>query len=140
MEVGDLARDVERHDLPLAFGRGLAAADIACDDRAGAHRAVAFAHDVLVGPEIGNLHGQAQERGLLLLGERGDALHLADERVVIGMKGVHDGLPCLRREHEDPQPSAPMIEWLMMQRVSHIVESWSLTIEGSAWNLPRLGP
>jgi hypothetical protein len=55
--------------------------------------AVALAHDVLVGPEIHDLHRQAQERRPLLIGERGDALHLADERVGSGMKGVHDGAP-----------------------------------------------
>ena len=98
LQVRDVARDVKGHDLALAGQGHLVAADKALKDKAAPGRAIALAHDVLVGPDGLNLHGQV-EKGLPLLGrEVGDAFQLAHERVLVGCRG-HGWLLRLRREH-----------------------------------------
>jgi hypothetical protein len=97
---------VEGHDLSLA-GRGhLVAAGEALEEEAAPGRAIALAHDVLVGPDGLNLHGQV-EKGLPLLGrEVGDAFQLADERVRVGWRG-HGGSCGCGGSTRLSQPSAP---------------------------------
>src|SRR5215208_5533351 len=94
LQVGDVARDVKGHDLALAGQGHLVAADKALKDEAAPGRAIALTHDVLVGPDGLNLHGQVEE-GLPLLGrEVGDAFQLADKRVLVGWRGHNGSYSC----------------------------------------------
>jgi hypothetical protein len=99
--VRDLARDVKGEDLALALLGHAVAAGEAVDQQARPGGAVALPHDVLIGAEVLDLHGQAHEGRPLPVREGDDALHLADERMAVRMKGVHDAAPGSRREHTD---------------------------------------
>src|SRR5215207_4319575 len=94
LQVGDVARNVKGHDLALAGQGHLVAADKALEDEAAPGRAVALAHDVLVGPDGLNPHGQVEEGLPLLRREVGDALQLADERMLVGCRGHGSSCGC----------------------------------------------
>jgi len=79
LQVGEVARRVERHDLPLAAVEELVAADEAFEDEAALGRLVLVADDVLVGGEALHRHRQGEQRLLVVGGEVGDALELADQ-------------------------------------------------------------
>src|SRR5215203_1678990 len=63
---------------------------------------VPLPHDVLVGPEVHDLHREIDEYLPLLIREGEDALQLADERLRDGIVSCsQDGAPlCLRRERD----------------------------------------
>src|SRR5215210_974822 len=85
LQVGDVARDVEAHDLALALTRELIHAGEAFEHEARPRRTIPLAHDILVCPELGYLHRQVREGLALLVSQREDALQLADERTVKGL-------------------------------------------------------
>ena len=79
------------HDLALAAVCHAVAAGEALDEQAGARDTVAFPHDVLLGPEVLDLHGQSGEHLLLLIREGEDALQLRDEGLAVGV--IQDRAP-----------------------------------------------
>jgi hypothetical protein len=70
LQIGDVAGDVERHDLPAARWHGGVAARESFNDKADDRRPVAFANDILVGAK--HLDGRPQ----------------AGERAVFGLSGI----------------------------------------------------
>ena len=80
LEVGDIAADVERLDLPLALSGDIVAAGEALDDEAALGGGVTFADDILIRRNGFQPQRQALEGSLLLWCERSDALQLADQR------------------------------------------------------------
>src|SRR5215217_3149790 len=58
----------------------------AAQDQAGPGGTVAFAHDILVLLQDSHLHRQGLEGLALVIGQDKDALELADERIVAGVK------------------------------------------------------
>src|SRR3954451_8010326 len=85
---------------------------------------VPLPHDVLVRPEVHDLHGQICERLPLAVGEDGDALQLADERMGRGSPsfGQRSAPLCSGGSARISQPSAPIdvLLVLMMEQLSHI--------------------
>src|SRR3954471_15222405 len=84
LEVRDVPCNVEVEDLTAARAGDLVGAGEPVLDEKAARGAVANAHNVLVGPKVLDLDGQAFESGPLVLGEKKDALQLADERTNMG--------------------------------------------------------
>jgi hypothetical protein len=90
LEVGNVAGDVERQDLPLALGREDVATGEARDDEAALGGAVTRPHDVLVRRNGFQPQRQAQQGGLLLSRECSDAFQLADQRGGVVVNSVQD--------------------------------------------------
>jgi hypothetical protein len=66
LKVGNVARRVEREDLPLARVRDLVAADEALEDEAALARRVTLADDVVVGRDLADAPRQPRQRAPLL--------------------------------------------------------------------------
>jgi hypothetical protein len=96
---GDLARDVERDNLPLAVVGQLVAAEKPLQEKAARGGTVALAHDILAGVERFDSPANALERVLLVIRENEDGFQLADQRA--GVESFSQGrLPNhYRREH-----------------------------------------
>ena len=80
LQIGNIAGDVKRHDLPPAGRHGGIAAGEAFKDETHDGRAVAFADDVVM--RVEHLDGRPQlgERALLRLRRVADGLELAKQR------------------------------------------------------------
>src|SRR4051794_17570951 len=61
LQVGDVARNMEREDLPLAAFDDLVAAGEAFEDQAALRRPVLVPDDVLIGLEVPQHHRQADD-------------------------------------------------------------------------------
>src|SRR3954471_628907 len=72
---------MEREDLPLAALDDLVAAGEGLQNQAALRRPVVVPDDVLIGLEVPHHHRQADDGAPLLVGQRRDALELADERM-----------------------------------------------------------
>jgi hypothetical protein len=84
VEVGSVAPDVERHDLPLAPGDHLGGAGHPLQQKTAPGGLVAFAGDVLVRLDRDRLHRNGANCGGLRLREDQDAGQLGVERMVGG--------------------------------------------------------
>src|SRR5215207_4203148 len=100
LEVGNVAGDVKRQDLPLAVVGQLVAAEKPLQEKAARGGTVTLAHDVLAGTKGLDGPADALERVLLVIRENEVGFQFADEwgRVEGFSYGV---LPshCYRREH-----------------------------------------
>jgi hypothetical protein len=94
LQVGDVARDMEREDLPLAALDDLVAAGEAVEDQAALRRPVLVSDDVLIGLEVPHHHRQGDDGVPLLVGQRRYALELADERMERVGGGCVHGASC----------------------------------------------
>jgi hypothetical protein len=79
LQVGDVAGDVERHDLPLALRGELVAAGEALDDHAAFGRPVSVPDEILILADGPDRHGQFEGGTLLFVREFDDALQLTDQ-------------------------------------------------------------
>src|SRR5918993_216803 len=110
LKIGNIARDVERENLPLAGFGQLVAVSEAFQNEAALSRSVALPHKVLIGTDRLNNPADGAEHVLLVLGEDKDALQLVDEWDCVGGRS-HDGLPsasCRGSTHLS-QPVAPVV-------------------------------
>ena len=130
LKVGNIAGDVEGRDLAPALPRDLVGAGEALQERARPGGTVPLPHDVLVRPEVHDLHGQICERVPLAVGEGGDALQLADERMGRGSPSFgQDGAPLFQAgAHGSLSHQRPLMFLivLMIEELSHINEFPSL--------------
>src|SRR5215203_2048042 len=95
LQVADVARDMEREDLPLAAFDDLVAAGEAFENQAALRRPILVSHDVLIGLEVPQHHRQGDDGLPLLVGKRRYALELADERMErVGGGCVHVASCC----------------------------------------------
>ena len=70
LQIGDVPRNMERHDLPLAVAQHLVAALQALKDEAALQGPVAFPHNVLVCSDVPDRKRQTQKRVLFHLRKR----------------------------------------------------------------------
>ena len=94
LKVGNVARRVEREDLPLARVRDLVAADEALENEAALARRVALADDVVVGGDLADAPRQPRQRAPLLA-ERAKMLSS------LRTSGVSARCPCMRSRMVD---------------------------------------
>src|SRR3954471_21806068 len=100
LEVGDVAADVKRQDLPLAGLGHLVAVDEAVENEAARGGALTLTNDVLIGFESFDRPAEALEGVLLGIRENDLALQFANERGCV--EGFSHGVllgRCHRREH-----------------------------------------
>jgi hypothetical protein len=114
LQVRDVARDVEAHDLTAAIVQDQVAEHHAFKDEATLRRSVAFADDVLIRLEGFDGQGQATQGLLLLVRESGEGLQLLDQPVDL-LRIVHGVLPCgAGGSASNSQASAPVMEQPML--------------------------
>jgi hypothetical protein len=104
---GRVALQVKGHDLTAALAEDLVSAGDALHQHEAARRAVALAHEVLIGLDRGGLNRKPANGLALGLVQPDRRLELADQWLrVLGVMLPHLMLPN-RREHVRSQPSAP---------------------------------
>jgi hypothetical protein len=109
LQVWHVTRDGEPHDLAITLGIHLIAASPAFQEREAASGAISLTHNVLVGPEVSDVHGQAKKRLSLALIELEDRFELADDWMIVGLSGGQ-GAPCgvgYRREDRRLSTTVP---------------------------------
>jgi hypothetical protein len=79
LQVRDVARNVEREDLPLAARQQLVAASQAFEDQAALRRAVLIPNDVVVLADVPDGHRQRDDRLPLFVRDGRDAFELHDQ-------------------------------------------------------------
>ncbi len=87
LEIGNVSGHIERHDLAFALLRHLVHAGEALHEEAGPRRAVALPHDVLIGPDVHDLHGQGFQCRFLVIGEADDVFEPADQHASMVLCG-----------------------------------------------------
>jgi hypothetical protein len=81
VQVGEVAGDVERRDLPSAVSEAVVTASEALQDEAALGEGVALAHDVLPGSIVPDPRCDFAQHVLLLIGEGTMPFKSADERM-----------------------------------------------------------
>ena len=81
VQVGEVAGDVERRDLPSAVSEAVVTASEALQDEAALSEGVALAHDVLPGSIVPDPRRDFAQHVLLLIGEGTMPFKSADERM-----------------------------------------------------------
>src|SRR3954466_14167136 len=76
--------NVEGHDLPPAVAHDLEPLRKPLQQQAALRRTVAFADDVLVRPDLADVHWHVEQGLLLVVRERGDVFQPANERQQLG--------------------------------------------------------
>jgi hypothetical protein len=95
LEVGDVARDVKRHDLPSAARKELVAAGEPFENGAALRRAVLVTDDVRVCFKVPKDWRGAMAP--LSASEMGAMLELSDPRMQVGVRtGKHQGAPAIK--------------------------------------------
>ena len=89
LQIGDVAWDVEGHDLASAAGKDLVAAGEPFQDRAALRRPVLVTDDIRVCFKLPHRDRQRGDRLLLVVRNGSDALKLSDQRGEMGFGGGH---------------------------------------------------